>query len=157
MSGSHGEDPQQVLPHSHLSSHRHSHDTCTRLAVIMLTFASPSGWCGLFGPKCSGASVSHLNWSQACSLLLTLIAWVATARWWCMQAMQQVLWHTCRQGCHNTCNTHPAWQPVMTQLPFEQVVEATCSEASTVHCSPQVPQLLESSAVWVSQPSFGPL
>jgi hypothetical protein len=41
----------------------------------------------------------------------------------------------------------------MVQMLFEQVVLATCLEASPVHFTPQPPQLLGSSAVWVSQPS----
>jgi hypothetical protein len=45
----------------------------------------------------------------------------------------------------------------MVQTLFEQVVVATCLEASPVHMTPQPPQLLGSSAVWVSQPSAATL
>jgi hypothetical protein len=40
----------------------------------------------------------------------------------------------------------------MLQTLFEQVVLVTCLEVSTVHVTPQPPQLLGSSTVWVSQP-----
>ena len=45
---------------------------------------------------------------------------------------------------------HPAWHPVMTQVPPEQATEATC--AFSTHTTPQFPQLETLVAVLISQP-----